>query len=56
MFIKTIKLYVINESHQKLNTDIKRRIDELALSDANLSDQKNADIIEHESGIIISRC
>jgi hypothetical protein len=43
-------------AHQKLNTDIKRRIDELTLADANLSDQKNADITEHESVIIITRC
>jgi DNA-directed RNA polymerase specialized sigma54-like protein len=43
-------------AHQKLNTDIKRRIGKLTSSDANLSDQKIVDIIEHESGIIISRC
>jgi hypothetical protein len=43
-------------AHQKLNTDVKRRIVELTLSDANLSDQKIADIIEHESRIIIFRC
>jgi hypothetical protein len=38
-------------AYQKLNTDIKRRIDELTLSD-----QENAHIIEHESGIIVSMC
>jgi hypothetical protein len=40
-------------AHQKLNSEIKRRTGGFTLSDANLSDQKIAEIINRENGLII---
>jgi hypothetical protein len=46
-------LYHQRGAHQKLNSEIKRRTGGFTLSDANLSDQKIAEIIERENGLII---
>jgi hypothetical protein len=56
LFSKHFSIFIFKRSaHQKLDSEVKRRIGELTLSDANLSDQKIADIIERENRLIISR-